>query len=783
MSGPRAEVRAVALALALGVAASACDYDEAVAPATRCDDLEATFASEVRTPILENRCIVCHRPNGLAGHSDLVLHGGDDETSIAADFAAAAAVARKTTDGESDLLLRPTGRHPAGHLGGAIIEVGSPEYAALERFVRAARRCPTAAPTSPTNGVACSTLAGPRLVRRLSRDEWAASVEDVLGVPASRDALAPDDVRLGFDNQSDALVVTPLLADQLRGEAERLARTAVTTRLSTLTSCDLAASAECRTGFVRTMAMRAFRRPPTEDEVATYLGLFESVRADDGATEAAIWTLAALLQSPHFLYRSELGVRGADGDFALTPWELASALAFLATGAPPDETLLRAAASGALADPEVQQTELARLLADPRADVALAAFGARWLGLDRLPIVTRDATIYPALTPEVRADMAGEAARFLVGVAADGGTVSDLLRAKTGFMTDRLADYYGLPRPTGPADADGFRAVDLAGTPYGGLLRLGAVLTTHALPQSSSPIHRGKMVRERLLCESLPPPPSNLNTSPPPMDPTKSTRERYEAHAALEACAGCHRRMDPVGFGLEHFDGIGRWRETDGPHPIDARGVVVDLGPADAPDVAFDGPDELAAALDASGAVDRCWVVERVRHGFGFDPPGCLVDDVAARLDAAGGRLDATAAALVASPAFARRHGEDGEGDTLAVGAWDFDDPPSDPVDPTDPTDPTNPDDPVAPIGDLRIESQETTRWETGYCLQVAVTNVGATASGWVVERAVEGTIDNLWSAVAAPVTGTDRQRFTGLDWNRTLAPGAGTSFGFCASL
>lgn len=759
-----------------------CDYDDSIGPHGDCDELAATFTDDVLVPILQQRCIVCHRAGGLAAHTDLVLVAGDDEAAVSADLAVAAAVAKKKVDGESVLLLRPTGRHPSGHTGGALIDVDSDEYAALAAFAQTAAVCATPAPQAPTSGVDCTTLAGPRLLRRLSRDEWAQSVKDLLDVDVSPSALAPDDVVDGFDNQAAALEVSPLLADQLRGEAERVAREAVTNHSGKLAlECDLATGGDaCATAFIRTMALRAFRRPPSDAEVAAYLGLFDEVRAEDGASEAAIWTLAAMLQSPSFLYRSELGVRASDGSFTLTGWELATALAYLTTGAPPDEALLRHAAADDLDDPTVMASELARLLADPRADATLARFGERWLGIDRLPIVTRDASTYPELTPEVRADMAGEAARFLVGIASSGGTVSDLLTSRTGYMTDRLADYYGLPRPTGPADDAGFRAVDLTGTEYGGVLRLGAVLTTHALPQSSSPIHRGKMVREKLLCEDLPPPPSNLDTSPPPMDPTKSTRERYAEHASDQKCADCHSRIDQIGFGLEHFDGIGRWRDDDGGHPIDDSGVVTSLGGAGHDDASFTGPDELAERLEASGAVDRCWLVQRMRHGLGYDPATCLVDDVSARHVALGGALEATLTALVGAPAFAHRHGDAGEGDTLAVGAWDFDDPPDDPVDPTDPTDPTHP---TGPVGPTKVDVMETTRWETGYCLQIVVTNTGGAASGWAVERSIEGTLDNVWSAVATPVAGTDRQRFTGLDWNATLAPGADTTFGFCASM
>ncbi|MCC6620948.1 MAG: DUF1592 domain-containing protein [Deltaproteobacteria bacterium] len=758
-------------ALVVGLTlAAGCDYDERVPATGSCDELTESFVDELYEPLLSERCVVCHREGGLAASSALVLARGDDDASIAHNLAVVTGVARKTLDGESVLLSRPSGRHPAGHTGGALVEVDSDAYRALERFVAAARTCVLDAPDGPCDPELGPT--GPRLLRRLSRDEWARSVEAVLGVEVDGRVLAPDDVVDGFDNQASALGVSALLADQLRAESERLARLALTERPG-LVPCDLA-SAGCPARFVRELGLAAFRRPLTDAEVAAHLALYEEVSAEDGAREAAIWVVTALLQSPHFLYRSELGVRAGDGRFVLTGWERASALSYAVWGGPPDEALMRRAAAGELDDPTSLASELARMLEDPRADATLAAFGQRWLGIDRLPFVTRDASTYPELTPEIRADMAGEAARLLVDVAARGGSIDERLTARDGFMTDRLADFYGVARATGPADAQGFRMIDLSATPYGGLLRLGAVLTTHALPQSSSPIHRGKMVRERLLCEDLPPPPSNLDTSPPPIDPTKSTRERYAEHAANEACASCHDKIDPIGFGLERFDGIGRFRETDGPHPIDDTGEVIGLASGEG---AFVGANGLAAVLVDSPEVDRCWLVQRMRYALGYDPPACLVDDVAARHATLGATLGATLPAILGSGAFVARSGGDSELDSLAVGAWDFDDPPTDPVGPVGPG-PTDP----PTIGSLAIDAQETSRWDSGYCFQVAITNVGDAPSGWVVERAVEGTIDNLWSARAEDLGG-GRVRFGAVDWNATLYPGAGTTFGFCAKL
>jgi len=775
----------VFLSLALG--GGACDHTPEAPPGgfndveepdpAACAELTAAFDATLYEPLLGPSCAFCHRQGGLAAGTDLVFVPLAELDATERNIAALATVARKTIDGESVLLLRPTGRHPQGHPGGAPVELGSPLYEALVDFVREADVCAF----DPPEGPALCAPTGPRLLRRLSRDEWAQTIGDVLGVSADATALAPDDVVSGFDNQAGALLVSALLVDQLRGEAERLARIAIETRLSSLVAC-APDSEECALRFVREVGLRLFRRPLADGEVAAYIGLYREAAAE-GAREGLVWVLTALLQSPHFLYRSELGVRsgeGAEATFALTDWELASAISYLAWGTAPDETLLRLAAAGTLTnDPARLETELTRLLADPRADRTLEKFGTRWLRLDLLPIVTRDQTVYPEFTPEIRQDLAGETARFLTDIANDGGTIADLLLARHSFMTDRLAAYYGLPPGTDAADAQGFRRVELAGTPYGGLLTRGAVLATHALPLSSSPIHRGKLVRERLLCEDLPPPPSNLDTSPPPVDPSKSTRDRYAIHASSQACATCHYKIDPIGFGLEAFDGIGRHRTMDGTHPIVDDGVVNDLeSPGD--DVAFEGADGLAATLASAAAVERCYVLQQARFGWGYEPSSCTVDALANTFVERGATLADAPLALALSPAFRTRAGSDNELDSLAVGSFDFDVPNTDPVDPVDPVDPTDPTDPVAGDGGITWSVMQTTSWQTGYCVNVDVQNTNATAATWAIDLAVDGFINNLWNAKSSEGAG-DKRRFVGVEWNQTLAPNSTTSFGYCA--
>ncbi|HRE88388.1 MAG TPA: DUF1588 domain-containing protein, partial [Myxococcota bacterium] len=362
--------------------------------------------------------------------------------------------------------------------------------------------------------------------------------------------------------------------------------------------------------------------------------------------------------------------------------------------------------------------ELARLLADPRADATLERFAIRWLRLDLLATVTRDEVQLPPLTPELRRDLLTETTRLFIEVVRSNGRLADLLEARHTHLNERLLSHYGLgalpPTALGPADARGFRRVELDTTPYGGLLSHGALMATHALPQTSSPIHRGKLVRERLLCEDLPLPPPNLDTSPPVMDPTRSTRERYAQHASDPRCAACHDKIDPIGFGFERFDAVGRFRAMDGVHAIDERGVVTGLSTESGLlDVPFSGPHGLASTLAQSPHIDRCYLLQQARFTLGREPASCTLDALAGLHASRGATLSAAPVALVSHPGFVTRRGAATELDTLASGAWDFDGPHTDPdpIDPPDPTDPTDPADPEPSTAGLRWESVETARW------------------------------------------------------------------------
>lgn len=722
------------------------------------DDLHL-FRERLWEPVLERRCLTCHTSEGLAKGTRLVLSGPSEPDFLAKNLAVFKRLAPLDVEGRPLLLLKPTGAHPEGHGGGHVIDAGGEEAQALELLVNWTRgkvpdcRAPEAQ--------ACQDAPGPRLLRRLTHEQYLNTVRDLLGVEPEGLAFAPDVAVKGFQNDAAALAVTPLLAEQYRVAAEELAQRAVTTRLAQLVPCHTRPTAECADGFIRGFGRRAFRRPLTVAEVVRYRGIWRAVTLESDFTEGIRWTLSALLQSPHFLYRSELGARDGSGAFQLTPWEVASELSYLFWQTMPDDALLAAAADGSLATDEGLRAQVARLSADPRAAATMTRFFESWLQIDRLATVPRDAMTYAALTPAIREAMRGEVTRYVTHLVSTGAGLQQALESRTTFLTPELAAFYGLPLGSEPPDAQGYRKVDLTGTPYSGILGLGGVLMTHSLPTSSSPIHRGKMVRERLLCQELPPPPPNLDTSPPPVDPTKSTRERYVAHATKQECSGCHNLMDPIGFAFEHFDGAGRWRLKDGEHAIDARGEIVAGGAANG---TFEGLDGLQRHLAASEEVRRCYARMWTRWAAGVES-SALSCTVRERMPAASS-LASVRDVLVGAVHFRQRAGSTGEANAPAAGP--FEEPP--PIEPL----------PVDPARPVSLVLTETDRWNSGACFEGTVTNLTAEPVTWRVLVEVEGTVDNFWNS--AWVAEGTQIAFTGASYNATLAANGSTTFGFCTS-
>ena len=496
--------------------------------------------------------------------------------------------------------------------------------------------------------VVCETAElGPALLRRLTRAQLDRTLRRTFGALLDGwdgPKLGQDPVsETGFTTNAELLTVGEQTARELLGTAEDVAeRLTSAERVGQLAACAGAAlDRGCVEAVLTEYAPRLFRRPVQASELEPYLTHFDSVAAQSDANTGLRWTLVALLQSPHALYRFELGE--PDGaERALGAHEIASVLSYAFTGGPPDDILLAAADAGTLADAEERVAQAQRMIATPQGQAALHTFFEEWLRYRLVEgAVKNDAPGFDSL----RLSMAEETRRFIEQVVlTDEGGVSSLLTASYTVLDAELASFYGYGTPSA-----GFEQVERP-PEYGvGLLSQGSLLAGNAHVDSSSPTLRGLLVYEKFFCNPRPLPPPNIPSIEPPELGVVTTRERYEqAHAPEPACQGCHAQFDPIGFSLEHFDAAGRYRADEGGLTIDATGDV-DI-PGVAKPVAVDGITELAEALADAPAVASCVGNLLVERSFGVsERPGCLAPEVGHAL-VEGQSFLAAFARLAASP-------------------------------------------------------------------------------------------------------------------------------------
>ncbi|AKF07252.1 DUF1592 domain-containing protein [Sandaracinus amylolyticus] len=507
-------------------------------------------------------------------------------------------------------------------------------------------------PVEPGEPIVCEGEApGRRSLRLLTRDEYRATVADLLGIAAPDvDSFPVETSVRGYDNESNAQLVTGRHADAYASAAETLVATVDPARFA---ACDLSSS-DCQRQLVEAFGRRAFRRPLASDEVDRYVALFASDLIVGDARVGARLAMEAMLASPSFLYRSEVGEAQADGTFALTSWEIATALSYLFWGTMPDETLFALAESDSLRDPAIIEREARRMLDDPRSEDAVAAFVSRWLGTTRLLGTNRDATLFPAFTGPVRESMLAEERAFVRHVMFERtGRFSELFSADYVMVDANLRTYYGL-------GAGGSAAFDRVSAPperVGGLLVMGSVMASHAHSNESSPIRRGLFVRDRLLCQDLPPPPADADTTPPGLDPTLTTRERFRRHTDDPVCSACHQFIDGVGFPFERFDAVGAYREQENGLAIDTSGELIGVEAlSDGARLALAGPQELAAQIAESDTARDCmarqwwrWARGTIERDAG---DACSVRALATRFEESGGDLRDLMVAVVTQPSF-----------------------------------------------------------------------------------------------------------------------------------
>jgi cytochrome c553 len=587
-----------------------------LAPAVPAAD--PVFEKDVR-PLLARYCVRCHgaaRPKG-----------GLSLASIPADPAKARALWDKVADN-----LRSGEMPPAGAKRPTAVEMET-----WTRWLGGVLKADCNGPQDP----------GRVTLRRLNRAEYNNTIRDLLGVDfqPARDFPA-DDVGYGFDNIGDVLSLPPLLMEKYLAAAEKVVDEAMKSPALRRRLAPRGRRGNAPQGL-RQFASRAYRRPATDDEVKRLERLVRLAREQgDDATVGMKLALQAMLVSPHFLFRVEREPAGKDG--RISPWELATRLSYFLWSSMPDEELFRLAREDKLRQPGVLLGQVTRMLKDPKAQALADNFASQWLNTRGLASFNPDPKRFPDYNPALRQAMLRETGLFFMHVVREDRSVLDFLDSDYTFANGRLARHYGLAGVTG----EGFRKVSLAGTPRGGVLTQASVLAVTSNPTRTSPVKRGKWILDNILGTPPPPPPPDVDELKE-ADALKGTlRQQMEQHRKNPTCASCHQRMDPLGFGFENFDAVGRWRDRENKHAIDASGVLPDGS-------TFKGPAELRKVLlKKKDLFVRCLSEKLFTYALGRGTTAadrCFLDRIAANAAKADYRFVGLVNEIIRSDPFQKR--------------------------------------------------------------------------------------------------------------------------------
>ena len=410
---------------------------------------------------------------------------------------------------------------------------------------------------------ACVSMPGgaallPPSIRRMTNAEYDASVQALFGTTMAPSANFPPDSRQGSGfTYNDAQRVDPVMAKALDDAAQALVTEARgNNKLATLSPCTNPTSQgeTCAKTFIQTFGAKAFRRAVTTSEVTDLVTLYHAGADSPGTYNEGIDLVTrGILQSVGFLYVSALGP-GGSGTLKLTNDELASNLAYLVSGAPPDQTLLDMGTSGGLATADGRETQVRRLLGTQPGRDRMVRVVREWLGVDRITETAKDTTVYTNFTTAMRTSMDTESKKFIDEVVQKStGTIGELLNANWSIVDSTLASTYGVTSAGTTAHTNLPKRI--------GILNQAAFLSVYAHAQETAPVLRGVAIMRRVACMKLPDPQSlNIQVVPPAPDPAKSTRDRYDIHATDAVCASCHSTIDQIGFAFEMFDGMGKQR-------------------------------------------------------------------------------------------------------------------------------------------------------------------------------------------------------------------------------
>jgi hypothetical protein len=439
-------------------------------------------------------------------------------------------------------------------------------------------------------------------MRRLTAAEYAATVHDLFGVDVDAALLLPEDWRQPFDNDFTTQNASQALIDGAELLAADVAALALEPGLRDQTvGCTPAGptDAACFEDFLTRVGRRALRRPLSDDDLSRYGALIAEAEETGDFYDAVNVALRAFLQHPEFLYRVELGtpLNGVPDVFALNDYEVATRLSYLLWGSTPDDALLDRAGQGTLSSADGVRAAAEEMLLDDRARARTGRFHALWLGYEQLPH-----------GPDLSSAMQAETQALIDRVIFDDGMPwQDLMRAEETFVDATLAEHYGLPAPAEPS------WVNYGDSGRRGLLSHGSFLSAMGKVDDSSPTKRGILVRTRLMCQVIPPPPPTVDVDM--TEPAEGTcKEDFyrEQHLASAGCVSCHALMDPIGLGLEHYDHTGAFREVENDDPS-----CEISGEGDLDGQPFTGPAELSQLLVESGALNRCVAEQLYRFAMG----------------------------------------------------------------------------------------------------------------------------------------------------------------------
>jgi cytochrome c553 len=502
-------------------------------------------------------------------------------------------------------------------------------------------------------------------LRRLNRAEYDNSIRELTGLDLRlAEGFSPDPTGYGFDTIGEALALSPVLVEQYHDAARKLLAELVGRKEAHPEAYRKVFFARPGGGLgerqaarqvVERFALKAFRRPADPALVDRMLALYDRARARGEDHETGVRPmLAAVLLSPRFLVRIESSRPGVEGAYPVDDYDLASRLSFFLWSGPPDDELLALAARGALGAPEVLEAQARRMLGDPRSRALAENFIAQWLGLRGLASHRPDPKKFPGFGESLRAAMQRELELFLGEIVREDRPLTDLVDADYTYVNEELARHYGLEGVRGP----GMRRVALPDRRRGGVLTSAAVLMIQSDAERTNVPRRGNYIAGAILGAPPPPPPPDV----PALEDSRvegkpqTLRQVLEAHRKNPDCRGCHSKIDPLGFGLENFDAIGRWREREEGGPIDASGELPN-------GKRFDGPVELKRHLverrdEFVRTLAENMIIYALGRGLALEDE-CVVRDARKAAASGGYRFSSVVLTLVRSFPFRHRRNPD----------------------------------------------------------------------------------------------------------------------------